>query len=86
MLVAGDTFHVRGTVSPTVLNYVSDAYEWIVKDLGLSVAMLAGNHDLETNDSVYSANAAAAQSRLAYRSSAVVSHTASNWVTSQSIW
>ncbi|HHL0071084.1 TPA: metallophosphoesterase, partial [Klebsiella pneumoniae] len=58
MLVAGDTFHVRGTVSPTVLNYVSDAYEWIVKDLGLSVAMLAGNHDLETNDSVYSANAA----------------------------
>lgn len=60
MLVAGDTFHVRGTVSPTVLNYVSDAYEWIVKDLGLSVAMLAGNHDLETNDSVYSANAAAA--------------------------
>ncbi|MEI7000573.1 exonuclease SbcCD subunit D, partial [Klebsiella pneumoniae] len=44
----------------TVLNYVSDAYEWIVKDLGLSVAMLAGNHDLETNDSVYSANAAAA--------------------------
>lgn len=42
MLVAGDTFHVRGTVSPTVLNYVSDAYEWIVKDLGLSVAMLAG--------------------------------------------
>lgn len=60
MLVAGDTFHVRGTVSPTVLNYVSDVYEWIVKDLGLSVAMLAGNHDLETNDSVYSANAAAA--------------------------
>ena len=59
MLVAGDTFHVRGAVSPSVLHFVTETYEWIIKELGLEVAMLAGNHDLETNDSVYSANAAA---------------------------
>ena len=59
MLVAGDTFHVRGAISPSVLHFVTETYEWIIKELGLKVVMLAGNHDLETNDSVYSANAAA---------------------------
>ncbi|EBY1977419.1 metallophosphoesterase [Salmonella enterica subsp. enterica serovar Corvallis] len=59
MLVAGDTFHVRGAISPSVLHFVTETYEWIIKELGLEVVMLAGNHDLETNDSVYSANAAA---------------------------
>ncbi len=55
MLVAGDTFHVRGTVSPSVLHYVTETYKWIINELDLTVVMLAGNHDLETNDSVYSA-------------------------------
>lgn len=59
MFVAGDTFHVRGTITPSVLHYVTEAYKWIIDELGLEVVMLAGNHDLETNDSVYSANAAA---------------------------
>ncbi|EIG7598544.1 metallophosphoesterase [Escherichia coli] len=77
MLVAGDTFHVRGTVSPSVLHYVTETYKWIINeldltvvmlagnhDLDLTVVMLAGNHDLETNDSVYSANAAASLSSI----------------------
>lgn len=59
LFVAGDTFHVRGTITPSVLHYVTETYKWIINELGLEVVMLAGNHDLETNDSVYSANAAA---------------------------
>lgn len=59
LFVGGDTFHVRGTITPSVLHYVTETYQWIIDTLGLKVVMLAGNHDLETNDSVYSANAAA---------------------------
>ncbi|MDM1664180.1 exonuclease SbcCD subunit D, partial [Escherichia coli] len=35
MLVAGDTFHVRGAISPSVLHFVTETYEWIIKELGL---------------------------------------------------
>lgn len=41
MLVAGDTFHVRGAISPSVLHFVTETYEWIIKELGLEVVMLA---------------------------------------------
>lgn len=30
MLVAGDTFHVRGAISPSVLHFVTETYEWII--------------------------------------------------------
>ncbi len=60
---------------------VTETYEWIIKELGLEVAMLAGNHDLETNDSVYSANAARRCARLVWRSSAASVPTPSKWVT-----
>lgn len=45
----GDMFHVRGNVSPTVLNPVLDFYGKLVKS-GLKVYVISGNHDLETND------------------------------------
>lgn len=64
MFVGGDTFHVRGSITPSVLHYVTMAYKEIVEEIGLSVVMLAGNHDLETNDSVFSANAAASLSSI----------------------
>lgn len=59
MFVAGDTFHTRGSITPSVLHFVTETYKQIINEIGLSVIMLAGNHDLETNDSVFSANAAA---------------------------
>lgn len=58
-VVAGDTFHTRGSITPSVLHFVTEAYKTIINEIGLEVWMLAGNHDLETNDSVFSANAAA---------------------------
>lgn len=57
LFCAGDTFHVRGTLLPSVLNYVTETYKQIINEIGLKVVMLAGNHDLETNASVYSSNA-----------------------------
>ncbi|MCJ8601065.1 metallophosphoesterase [Klebsiella pneumoniae] len=57
-ICAGDTFHVRGSLSPTVLYYVKDTYRKI-REMGLEIIMLAGNHDLESNDSVMATNAAA---------------------------
>lgn len=47
---AGDVFHVRGSIAPSVLNPVQDAYKKLVDD-GFEVFILAGNHDLESKES-----------------------------------
>lgn len=47
----GDLFHVRGSVAPTVLNPTLDCYRHIIEDLGVSIHILAGNHDLERKNS-----------------------------------
>lgn len=59
---AGDMFHVRGSISPVVLNHVKECYEKITKELELPIFVLAGNHDLETSKSIFSANASSALS------------------------
>jgi DNA repair exonuclease SbcCD nuclease subunit len=46
----GDCFHVRGRISPTVLNPVIDLYKQLIED-GFDITMLAGNHDLESKNS-----------------------------------
>lgn len=46
LIVAGDLFHVRGSIAPTVLNPTSDEFESLVA-LGLEVIIIPGNHDLE---------------------------------------
>ncbi|UNH29238.1 metallophosphoesterase (plasmid) [Moellerella wisconsensis] len=61
---AGDVFHVRGSIAPTVLNNTSDLYNKIRNELGLEIFILAGNHDLETNESVLSANASTSFSKI----------------------
>ncbi|MEQ4626754.1 metallophosphoesterase family protein [Providencia manganoxydans] len=60
----GDVFHVRGSIAPTVLHYTSELYDWIINTLGLDMYILAGNHDLETNDSVFAANASASFTKI----------------------
>ncbi len=47
---AGDTFHVRGNITPSVLNPTLDAYSALVKR-GFKIYIVAGNHDLEGKDS-----------------------------------
>jgi len=47
---AGDLFHVRGSIAPSVLNPTLDCYGEIVRS-GMKVVILAGNHDLEGKES-----------------------------------
>lgn len=49
MVIAGDLFHVRGSVKPSVMNPVAETFQK-VSDMGITVYALAGNHDLEGND------------------------------------
>ena len=51
MYVAGDVFHVRGSIAPSVLNPVIATFKKII-EMGIQVRMIAGNHDLEGKDSV----------------------------------
>lgn len=63
VLHAGDCFHVRGKISPTVLNPVLELYKQAVAD-GLDVYMIAGNHDLESRESSELTNTASALSAV----------------------
>lgn len=67
MLVhAGDAFHVRGELTPTVLNPVMEQYESFAAD-EIHSFILAGNHDLEGRESSWVVNASSA---LTYTSNA----------------
>lgn len=50
-VLAGDVFHVRGSVSPTVLNTVRDTLRELATDYDQNFVILAGNHDLEGKNS-----------------------------------
>lgn len=53
---AGDMFHVRGQMAPSVLNPVQSAYSGYIKK-EVEVIAIAGNHDLEGRDSSSLTNA-----------------------------
>ena len=46
LYIAGDVFHVRGSVAPSVLNPVIALIKKLVS-LGIKIRIIAGNHDLE---------------------------------------
>ncbi len=47
MLIAGDIFHVRGQIKPSIFNMAAD---WLhnVLEAGIDVALISGNHDMES--------------------------------------
>lgn len=47
IVMAGDIFHVRGSVAPSVLNPTRDMLERIHKECGTHFIIIPGNHDLE---------------------------------------
>lgn len=51
IVVAGDVFHVRGSVAPTVLNSLKDTLDRIGDELDIHFVIMPGNHDLEGKDS-----------------------------------
>lgn len=50
MFVAGDLFHVRGSLPPSVLNPTMDCFRALI-ETGVRVWIIPGNHDLEGRNS-----------------------------------
>ncbi|WPH68522.1 metallophosphoesterase [Stenotrophomonas phage BUCTxx99] len=50
-ICAGDIFHVRGKVKPSVLNPTSEMFRKLQFGAGLHTYAISGNHDLETDSS-----------------------------------
>lgn len=57
--IAGDIFHVRGSISPTVLNPVIKTFSQL-SDEGFEIIAIPGNHDLASKDTSELTNAAQA--------------------------
>lgn len=49
--IAGDLFHVRGSISPSVINALKPAMVNAARDFDLCWKVIPGNHDLEGRDS-----------------------------------
>lgn len=45
--VAGDLFHVRGSIAPSVFNPTIDTFRRICAEMEIDVEIIPGNHDLE---------------------------------------
>lgn len=63
LVIAGDLFHVRGSVAPSVLNPAFDTFKKII-ERGITVYAIPGNHDLEGKESDRVSNAIEALSTL----------------------
>lgn len=55
--IAGDLFHVRGAVAPTVLNPTKHLLVRLNEELGTTFVILPGNHDMELRESSRIGNA-----------------------------
>lgn len=49
MVIAGDVFHVRGSIDPEVLNPTQATIKEIL-DMGITIYAIPGNHDLKSKD------------------------------------
>lgn len=58
MVLAGDIFHTRGSVSPEVFNPVVRLFEQLSQEI--KIYAIAGNHDLSSKDTSWLTNAASA--------------------------
>lgn len=63
IFIAGDVFHKRGEIAPSVLNPVMDLYRDLIAQ-GYEIHAIPGNHDLERNDSERLANSITALESL----------------------
>ena len=58
MILAGDIFHTRGSITPEVLNPVLRLFDDLTSDI--NVYAIAGNHDLSSKDAQWLTNSASA--------------------------
>lgn len=62
LYIAGDLFHVRGSLPPSVLNPTLDTFKYIISRM--DVRIIPGNHDLESDDTRALTNATQALAAL----------------------
>jgi len=62
MYIAGDLFHVRGKITPSVMNPTLRMFEQLIKKIDIRI--IPGNHDLESDESCELTNATQALSAL----------------------
>ena len=51
VFIAGDLFHVRGSIAPSVFNAVSARLDMLARSLEITWVVVDGNHDCESRDS-----------------------------------
>jgi DNA repair exonuclease SbcCD nuclease subunit len=56
LIHAGDFFHVRGKITPSVMNPVIDMYSEFSKSHHREIGIIAGNHDLGSSDTCWLEN------------------------------
>lgn len=56
IFIAGDLFHVRGKIAPSVINPLMNAVRKI-ESMGIEIFIMAGNHDLEFKEDTGAGNA-----------------------------
>ena len=54
--IAGDLFHVRGSLKTSVLNYVTLRLRSAAREHGVQIVIMPGNHDLEEAEATSSGN------------------------------
>lgn len=52
LYIAGDVFHVRGAIRPSIFNPLRERLLAIAKELGLELIIMPGNHDLEGRETL----------------------------------
>lgn len=67
LYLAGDLFHVRGSLAPSVLNAVIDRFQHIRSTYETDIRVIPGNHDLESKDSRRLTNACQALEQVGCR-------------------
>jgi len=63
IVLAGDLFHHRGSIHPTVFNPTIHLFDKLIKQ-GFEILAIPGNHDLSTLNSNEAANSAASLSKV----------------------
>lgn len=63
LIMAGDVFHVRGSVAPSVLNPVMDMIDSVHREFATRFVIIPGNHDLEGKNSTRLGSAVTALGR-----------------------
>jgi DNA repair exonuclease SbcCD nuclease subunit len=66
LVIAGDLFHTRGALAPSVLNPALDTFHTLTA-WGFDIHVLAGNHDLESRETTRLHSAVAVLERLGCR-------------------